>query len=147
MLIKKLKEWANRYLPSEIFGTSAVLISTGLIYFFSGDRIVAAVIGTSVEIVVYYGIMIFREIHQSCRELNCEKYNIKILARDIGRLISEFGVAEYLDFILRPYLLYIIPLNTNNFVLGILFGKLATDFIFYPLTIIAREFQLKLKRH
>jgi uncharacterized membrane protein (UPF0182 family) len=72
---------------------------------------------------VYYSVMWIRDRHHPKR-------------RRATRLIVEFLSPGILNAsIVRPYLLYAVPLYLENFGMGIFLGKFLADVCFYVMTI------------
>lgn len=65
--------------------------------------------------------------------------------KTIRNLVFEFGFSEALDsFVVRPFCMYIFPILTNNYGVGIIIGKIVADVSFYIPTIIAYELRKKI---
>lgn len=143
---EKIREWIKRYLPGEILGTIGALIGAGLIYFLTKNRILSAYAGAVGENIGYYGFIFIKE-HindlDNSKKMNKE-HGIKGFFKTIRNLFVEFGFSEMLDsLIIRPFCMYIFPLITGQFGLGIFIGKLVADIFFYIPTIIAYELRKK----
>jgi len=55
-------------------------------------------------------------------------------------IFIEFLPAEVLDnFIIRPYLMYIVPQYIHPYPVGFLVGKFSSDILFYALAIVGYE--------
>lgn len=140
----KLRQWLKRYLAAEVFGTTTFLIGSILAYLFCSNRVVAAYIATTSEMIGYYGVILYRDIQSSRRQ---GPYTFRKFLTDIKKISCEFGAAEYLDgAVLRPFFLFTLPVVCGNFALGTAVGKICADITFYVPAIVARELQGYLKR-
>jgi len=138
----KAKEWAKRYIPAEIIAMIFALIAVFLAFLITKNRIIIAFTGTVGDNVGYYGSISLRDILKA-RKLHKE-YGFLSFFKNIRNLLVEFGVSEIFDFFLiRPFFMWFFPIILNNFVLGILIGKIVADITFYIPTIIMYEFRKK----
>ncbi len=100
-----------------------VVLIAMVVFRWSHNRLGAAYAGSVTEMTVYYTVMWIRDRHYPKR-------------RRAARLIVEFLPPGILNAgIVRPYLLYAIPLYVGHFSMGILIGKLLADVCFYAMTI------------
>jgi hypothetical protein len=142
----KLQEWLKRYLPAEILSVLATLGAAGLTFQITGDAIKTALAGTWGGNVTYFGYILFADILRTKRHLakNALRYNIKDLTANIKALAVEFGFAEVLDsFLIRPLLMYYLPIWFGSLSWGILVAKFVADVTFYIPAIISYEFSKK----
>lgn len=134
------KEWFDRYKYAEIAATSAALASSQFSRIFDG--LTTAYLITFAEYFAFYGVILFiayKKLIIANRSLNkCTSLKEKVLLAQ--NLVLEFGYPAFLDFFfIRPFCMYWMPLLTGNYVIGIVFGKITADFIFYGLAIINYE--------
>ncbi len=127
-------EWLRRYLPAEGAGLVATLVCTLVTLQLSGNILFAALAGTWGECVVYYGVMVWREL----RGRGPLTHHAALAT--LRNLLLEFGPAELLDnMLVRPgalaTALALVPIPT----LGTLLGKLVADGVFYMTTIVSYE--------
>ncbi len=142
----KFKEWSKRYIPAEIFCAITALLSAGIVFFFTKNHIAAAYAGTWGENLGFYSFIAIRDIYHSKKhhKKNNKKYGFSSFVKNLRNLFLEFGFSEIFDsFLIRPFFMYIFPIMLNNFLIGILLGKLAADIIFYIMTISAYELKKK----
>lgn len=134
-IIKKIREWSWRYLPSEIACSITSIILATIIFNFTENPILTAFVGALSEAFVYYAVIAYRELKKLKTKRNFKNYLLII-----RNLLIEFGFSESLDsFIIRPFFMYWMPIIVGNLSLGIFIGKLISDFIFYVPTIIMYE--------
>lgn len=129
---RKAREWLFRYAPAEAFAAVWVVLIATLVFRWSHNRLWAAVAGTGAELTAFYTVMWIRDRHYPRR-------------RRAAKLIVEFlppGLVN--SSIVRPYLLYTLPLYVGNFGMGILIGKLLADLCFYLMTIPMYEISKRL---
>lgn len=144
---KKILEWIKRYLLSDIISTILSLGTAWLIMEQSGDRVLAAFIGSGVASLSFYLLIAFSDVRKSIKQhkQKNKSYKIKSFLIDFRNLIIEFGPAEILDVIaVRPFFMYLIPTLIGNFLLGTFIGKMIADAIFFAIAIIMYELR---KRH
>jgi hypothetical protein len=139
----KTREWLNRYIPAEILGTIGALIGAWVVYSHTHSYIAAAASGWIGEGIGFYGYFVTTELL-----LNSRKYRQYPLIKRISlavaaastNLLVEFLPAEILDnFIIRPYLMYLVPQYVHPYPVGFLIAKFSADIIFYALAITAYE--------
>jgi len=144
---KKIIEWVKRYLFADILSTVLSLGTAWLIMERSGDRVLAAFIGSAVASIVFYFTIAFSDVRKSIKQhkVDNERYIIKSFLIDFRNLIIEFGPAELLDVLaVRPFFMYLIPKLTGDFLLGTFLGKMIADIIFFVPAIVMYEMR---KRH
>jgi hypothetical protein len=143
----KLREWVLRYGIPEIIGTITAVGSSWIAYHLTTSLAISAVAGTIGENIGYYGYSGAREIleqYERHRHHPPLKRYALTAWRTVRDLLIEFGPAEIVDsFVVRPFCMYIFPLLTHHFVLGILAGKLVADVIFYSIAIVSYELKKK----
>ena len=134
------KEWFDRYKYAEIAATSAVLASSQ----FSGifDGLTTAYLITFAEYFAFYGVILlmsYQKLVKANRLLDNKTIwsEVVILLRN---LVLEFGYPALLDlFFIRPFCMYWMPILTENYFIGIIFGKITADTVFYGLAIVNYE--------
>lgn len=143
---KKILEWIKRYLLADVLSTVLSLGTAWLIMEQSGDRVLAAFVGSAVASVVFYFTVAFSDVRKSIKQykIDNERYKIKSFLIDFRNLIIEFGPAELLDVLaVRPFFMYLIPKLTGDFLLGTFIGKMIADVIFFIPVIIMFELRKK----
>ena len=146
MMKLKLKDWIWRYFPAEIVGTITALTSAIIANSFTHSALVSSFAGTWGEFVGYYGFFLFQELRTSMSQYKKEntRYGITSCFINIRNLVLEFGIPEWLDSsLIRPFCMYFFPKALDNFVLGIMAGKITADIVFYIGVIIAYEIKKK----
>jgi hypothetical protein len=141
---EKVIEWIKRYLPAEILSTVITLLSTT--YDLTHNAITTAIVGTWTGNISYFGYILLSDITISIKvcKSNHAKYGMLNLFHNVKVIVLEFGLAELFDSILiRPALMYYLPIWVGNLSLGVLLAKLVADVIFYIPAIIAYELRLK----
>ena len=143
---KKILEWIKRYLLADVLSTVLSLGTAWLIMEQSGDRVLAAFVGSAIASVVFYFTVAFSDVRKSIKQhkIDNEKYKTKSFLIDFRNLIIEFGPAELLDVLaVRPFFMYLIPKLTGDFLLGTFIGKMIADVIFFIPAIIMFELRMK----
>jgi len=139
----KTREWLRRYIPAEILGTIGALLAAWVVYTHTHSYIAAAAAGWVGEGIGFYGYFITTELL-----LGSQKYSRYPLLKRISLAIAtasanlfvEFLPAELLDnFIIRPFLMYLVPQYIHPYPLGFLVGKFSADILFYALAIVGYE--------
>ena len=132
---------------AEVLSTILSLGTAWLLMESTGDRVLAAFIGSAAASLSFYGIVAIGDVRKSILQhrVDNEKYKIKSFLIDFRNLIIEFGPAELLDVLaVRPFFMYLIPTLTGDFLLGTFIGKMIADVIFFIPAIIMYELR---KRH
>lgn len=128
----KAREWLWRYAPAEAVAAVWVVLVATVVFRCSGNRAWAAAAGTATELTMYYVVMWIRDRRHPKRHRG-------------ARLIVEFLPAGIVNTsVVRPYLLYAVPLYVGNFGLGILLGKILADISFYFMAIPMYELTKRL---
>jgi hypothetical protein len=128
--MSKIREWISRYLPAEIAAIIGAVVGGLLTNFLFNNPFITAFGATWGENVGYYGKFILNDFKQR-----------KPIIKFFRDLLIEFGPGEYLDsFVIRPFTMYFFPKVTGNLALGLFFGKISADVIFYFFTIPGYEF-------
>ncbi|RYD55434.1 MAG: hypothetical protein EOP56_16125 [Sphingobacteriales bacterium] len=146
----KVREWLKRYLPAEVISVAATVLSALIAYELSGNRIATALISTWAGNIGYFGYIILFDVFETRRTLHSQDrpYTSAIFYKNIKALAVEFGIAEVLDSLLiRPALMYYVPIWMNNMALGSIVAKLVADITFYIPAIIGYEMSKKKMRN
>lgn len=141
-LTQKLKAWRNRYLPAELYSLMVTMIVAVLTYEATSSHLITAVVGTVVGSCVYFGYILAMDIRFARRQRHAcgKRYCLQTFIQNIKALLVEFGVAEVIDlFIIRPALMYYLPLWIENLAFGTLVAKLLADLTFYIPAIMSYE--------
>ncbi len=143
---QKVKEWLIRYLPAEIISIIVTLVSSVLTYNITKSHLSTALVGTWVGNFGYFGPILLTDMYKTNKELiqKGKKYTFKTFTLNLRALFVEFGIAELFDGILvRPTLMYYLPIWVNDISLGVMLAKFAADITFYIPAIIGYEFSKK----
>ena len=136
----KLKEWTRRYLPAEVLGSCAAVTTAWMVQIVSGSPIGAAIAGSLGESLAYDGRIALRDLRRYRSQQGRPAGLGPTGTRAAGDLLLEFGPAELVDSLLaRPLFMYLMPMLTHNFPIGLIAGKLAADVVFYSLAICSYE--------
>ncbi|MET1017664.1 MAG: hypothetical protein ABWX76_12635 [Leifsonia flava] len=128
--------WLARYLVPEILGTAAALLAAWSVYEATRSLAASAVAGTLAETIGYYAVIVARTVRGHAAT-NGPVATTWLSIRSLG---AEFGPAEIVDTLLvRPALLWAIPATMGATPLAWLVGKLASDVVFYVITITSFE--------
>jgi len=134
------KEWFDRYKYAEIAATSAALASSQFNRIFDG--LTTAYLITFAEYAAFYGVILFMGYQKlvKANRLLDKKTSLKEILFLVRNLLLEFGYPAFLDlFFIRPFCMYWMPILTGNHFIGIIFGKIAADAVFYGLAIVNYE--------
>src|SRR6187431_1077169 len=122
------KEWFDRYKYSELAATSAALLASQFSRIFSG--LITAYLITFAEYFAFYSVMIFRSYKTLSAENKQKNQEVtfKQITILIRNLFLEFGYPAVLDFFfIRPFCMYWMPILTENYLMGIILGKITAD--------------------
>lgn len=134
----KIKEWLERYAMAEILSIISIVISATILTNIFGLIIISAFVATWIGNFVYYGIIVFKDLKE-------KELNPLTLIKQTRNMIIEFGPAEYLDsFVIRPFLLSVIPYFISNYPLAIFIGTNLANITYYIPTIISYELRKKI---
>lgn len=146
---QKVKEWVKRYLPAEILSILATLFSAWLAFSLTNNGVTTALAGTWGGNIAYFGYILISDIIISVNgcKLDGKSYSFKNFTLNLRALVVEFGVAELVDSLLiRPALMYYLPIWMGNLTAGILVAKIAADVTFYIPAIVSYELSKKYLR-
>ena len=139
----KRKEWLRRYVPAEILGTAIALIGAWAVYAHTHSFIAATAVGWVGEGIGFYGYFITLELAANSQRYRQHTFIKRVslaIAAASTNLLVEFLPAELLDnFIIRPYLMYLVPHYVHPYPIGFLAGKFSADAVFYALAIVGYE--------
>ncbi|KQX07860.1 hypothetical protein ASC59_09110 [Leifsonia sp. Root1293] len=128
--------WVARYLVPELLGTVAALVAAWGVYEATQSLAAAAIAGTLAETVGYYSVIVVRTVRGHAAT-NGPVATSWLTIRSLG---AEFGPAEVVDTVLvRPLLLWAVPAAWGASPFAWLVGKLASDVVFYAITITSFE--------
>lgn len=149
-LKRKLAEWSKRYLPAEVLSTAITLVSAWLVHQQGGGALTVALVSTWSGNISYFGYILTADILGSIRahRIANKQFTATSAMVNLRSLVIEFGLAEAMDSLLiRPLIMYYVPLIIADFTSGILLAKLAADTVFYIPAIVGYELNKKyLKR-
>ncbi len=139
----KRREWLRRYIPAEVLGTATALTGAWIAFANSGNYVGATAAGWFCEGVGFYGYFIILELLSNgrrYRELSLWKRISLAIGAASTNLLVEFLPAEIFDnFIIRPYLMYLLPHYVHPYPVGFLAGKFSADIFFYAFAIVGYE--------
>jgi hypothetical protein len=139
----RLKEWARRYLPCEIAGTTCEFGGAGIAYLLTGSFAAAAIVATIGASFGYYAAAYGTAVRTTYREhLHLSRARRALTANGLAlrSIAIEFGPAEVIDSLLiRPLAFYLGPILFGGMVAGWIFAKLVADVGFYVLAIFSYE--------
>lgn len=141
-VIEKLKMWGARYLPAELYSLIVTMSVAVFTFEFTGSHLITALAATWTGSAVYFGYILVMDIlfARQQRHAHGHRYCFETFVQNVEALIVEFGVAELADLlIIRPALMYYVPLWMGDLIIGTLIAKLAADLTFYVPAIIGYE--------
>ncbi|MBP1465221.1 hypothetical protein EYB53_005830 [Candidatus Chloroploca sp. M-50] len=126
--------WLHRYLPAEAAGLVATVVCTLLALEWSGNILLAALVGTWTESLGFYSVIFWRDLQRRGGA------SWSSLRATFTAMLVEFGPAELFDSLLvGPAVLALALVIFPSPLFGTIVGKLAADAIFYLLTITSYE--------
>jgi hypothetical protein len=143
---QKVKEWMRRYLPAEILSVLATMGGAAWAFWTTENRVTTALVGTWAGNVAYFGFLLLADAlyARRVRHANGQRYTLRTFWQNVRALAVEFGVAEVADsFVIRPALMYYLPLLFGSLSWGVLAAKLLADVTFYVPAIISYELSKK----
>lgn len=139
----KVKEWLKRYLPAEVLSVLATLLAASITFNLTQNQLKTALAATWAGNLFYFGYILLIDVWKTYKAgmQNGRNYTVKTFLRNLRALLVEFGIAEVFDsFLIRPALMYYLPLLFGSLNWGILAAKLLADVTFYVPAIISYEF-------
>lgn len=145
MIKKKLREWLKRYWLAEVIGLMVSVLLGNIVFFLSGNNIIAAYCATWAENLGYYGTILRKDI--KARKKKDKEHSAKRILKVLRNIAIEFGPAEYIDsFIVRPFYLATLPYFIPNYSLALIVGNILANITFYLPTILSHEARKKVLR-
>jgi hypothetical protein len=139
----KIAEWLRRYLPLEIAGWIGELGSAALAYTWTGSLAAAAAAATVGASAGYYLPAYISAVRWSAMAHPGRPWPARIAVSNalaLRSLAVEFGAGEVVDsLVLRPVLIYTMPVMMGNVVLGWIVGGVLADLLFYVFAIFSYE--------
>jgi hypothetical protein len=149
ILKRKIKSWIYRYLPAELAGVIMAFTCSYLVGHFTHRPILLAYAASLGDNTGFYGAIILRD-SLAARKLRLQEgrsYVFRDSTRIARNMILEFGGAELLDSIcIRPFFMYLFPHLLGKENAGILYGKIASDIVFYGTMIVSYEIRKHFSR-
>ncbi|HEX7368200.1 MAG TPA: hypothetical protein VF261_00905 [Candidatus Saccharimonadales bacterium] len=148
----KLKEWLRRYIPAEVLGTALALAAAWFTFAHTHSYAAAAGAGWAGEGIGFYGYFVVAELTQAGARLHYGTALLKragpALAHAGTNMLVEFAPAEIVDsFVVRPFLMFLLPHYIHPYAVGFLVGKFGADIVFYAMAISGYELRKRwLKR-
>jgi hypothetical protein len=140
---KKLLEWARRYLPCEVAGTTCEMGGAAIAYATTESAALAAIVATVGASVGYYAAAYLAAVRTAYRARASSPRRRRVLAANglaVRSVAVEFGPAEIIDSLLiRPAAFYFGPILFGGMVAGWIFAKFVADIGFYVLAIFSYE--------
>lgn len=141
--MEKLKVWGARYLPAELYSLIVTMIAAVFTFASTNNNhLITALVATWAGSAVYFGYILAVDIRyaRQQRHAHGHPYCFQTFVQNVEALVVEFGVAELVDlFVIRPVMMYYVPLWMDDLILGTLVAKLAADMTFYIPAIIGYE--------
>jgi hypothetical protein len=138
----RTKEWIKRYIPAEIVSLIVTIATIFILYAKTHSRIATALAGTWLGSLAYFGYILISDIIFAHRQVyqHGGHYTFTTFLKNIRALLAEFGLAELVDSLLiRPALMYYLPILTGSMMGGSMLAKFAADITFYIPAIISYE--------
>lgn len=145
----RVREWLWRYLPAEAVSVVGTLLPALVLAHYDASRVSIALAGTWGGNITYFGTILVRDIIRTRNGLRVmgHEYTGRSFLKNIRDLFIEFGVAEVLDsFLIRPALMYWLPIWTGSLSWGIVAAKFLADLTFYAPAIFFYEWNKRRKR-
>lgn len=139
----KCREWVHRYGLAEFLSFFIGVSLTALSFFAFGSIVGSAFFGSIVQTVVFYGVIMYRDVRHHSRGTR-KRFSMSHALKMVRNLIVEFGPAEYLDtFLIRPFWFSLLPSLVPNYPFALFLGTIAADISYYLPVICAYELRKK----
>jgi len=130
----RIREWIWRYLPAELVSIAGTLVPALMLAGTNASRMDIALAGTWGGNIGYFGTILLRDVLKTRRRLRVtgHRYSGASSLKNLRDLLIEFGVAELLDsFLIRPALMYWLPVWTGSLTWSLIAAKFLADLTFY----------------
>ncbi len=124
---------------------AAALVFT-LVHINGGPLIGSALLSSWAEDIAFVGYFAVRAVREQSRyhkHRHWVKYYVLTFGLAFWGLFIELGLAESIDKVVRPTLLYEIPHILHNLVAGFILAKLAADCVYYLLAYAGRTARIR----
>lgn len=141
-MVEKLKVWRARYLPAELYSLVVTMIVAVYTFSSTGSHLITALTATWAGSGVYflYILVVDMRFARQQRHEHGKKYCFQTFVQNVEALVVEFGIAELADLlIIRPAMMFYVPVWMDDLIVGTLIAKLAADMTFYVPAIIGYE--------
>ncbi len=134
--------WIKRFLPAEATGSLMAVVASYMALRLTQNKVLAAYAGAIGETTGFYLTLLIQASLSMRRTLqqHNQRFTAMHVLKVLGHMLIEFGPAEILDSLfVRPFFMYLFPILMNNYALGIMAGKIASDVAFYVPVIALHE--------
>jgi hypothetical protein len=134
--------WLRIYGGPETAGLLAAALAFGLVRAGGGPLVGSALLGSWAEDIAFIGYFAVRAVRAESkrhRHHHWISYYLLTFGLAFWGLLIELGPAEAVDKFVRPALLYEIPRNLHNIVVGFILAKFAADIVYYFLAWVGRS--------
>jgi hypothetical protein len=134
--------WLRIYGGPETAGLLAAALAFGLVRAGGGPLVGSALLGSWAEDIAFIGYFAVRAVRAESkrhRHHHWISYYLLTFGLAFWGLLIELGPAEAVDKFVRPTLLYEIPRNLHNMVVGFILAKFAADIVYYVLAWAGRS--------
>lgn len=142
----KIKEWIYRYGPAEIISLLLTVGGAWAVFEATHKQVAAAFAATWAGNIGFFGTIFLRDIWQLRKTLHADgkPYTVHDFWLNVRAMVIEFGVAEVLDsFLIRPALMYWMPVWLGNLTAGVIAAKFVADVTFYIPAVFFYEWNKK----
>jgi hypothetical protein len=129
-----------------VAGLLAAAAAFGLVHVSGGPLLGAALAGAWAEDVAFVGYFAVRAVGEQSRHHKHRQgmaYCLFTVWSAFWSLFIELGLAETIDKLVRPALLYEIPRRLHNLAAGFIVAKLIADIIYYLLAYTGRTVRIR----
>ncbi|PWJ54046.1 Diaminopimelate decarboxylase [Quadrisphaera granulorum] len=128
--------WVRRYLPSEVAGTTLLLLAGTAVLGATGSPLRAALAASVAENLGFYSVAVGQVVLEQRR---AGARGRALVLRSLRLAAAEYGPAEALDALARPTLIWLATLLVPQAVFALLVGKVIADAAFYSCAALAHR--------
>lgn len=141
-IIRKIKQWLQRYLLPEIVSYSCAIWWWTFIFYITNNYYISGISVIILDNLWYYLTIIIKEIIQT--KLEYWTYNTRLFLKDFRNLGFEFGIPQIIEiYVVYPLLVFYIPQFFLSYPFWIFVAMTIAVLIFYLQAIILYEFRKK----
>jgi hypothetical protein len=116
-----IRDYIGQFLIGDILATAAAVLAGVAVQHVGASAVIIAITASAAETFVWYLYLLLHYVF----------IRHDPLSKALLHLVSDFGLAEAIDtIVVRPLLMYVMPMLTHNQVSGIISAKILADLLY-----------------